>query len=410
MAALKQSGRVCSIDLTITSSLLPRFLTIEEPFTELEELVLLSRDNVQLTIPGTFRWGPRLHRLHSTRIAFPTLPQLLSSSRDLVDLQLLEIPSIGYLSPKAFANALSGMTRLQSLSLHFLSPTSRPSHVGVQPPGERIALPALTCLKFRGASEYLNDFVTRIDAARLKDTEVTFFNQLIFHISPLVRFIDQIEVQRSHREAVILSSGNAISLTFTQPGTYARFTLQVSCEHLDWQLSSMAQICDQFSTSGFLFGVTDLLINTTQPSSGQEDADSEHWLELIHSFSGIEKFSLDGGLMTNILRALQAAEWENNPLPALKYLSIAGVTSCDLLAAIRLFITPLQASGRLVQVEHIDPSSGETEIFTIKEEHEGGCKSCGFSECPDAFPVLRRIGLRQIRKRRPSFSSALFIA
>jgi hypothetical protein len=394
MAALKQSGRVRSINLTITSSLLPKFLTIKEPFTELEELVLLSRDSVQLTLPGTFRWGPRLHRLHSSRIAFPALPQLLSSSRNLVDLQLHEIPSIGYLSPKAFANALSGMTRLQSLSLHFLSPTSRPSHVSVQSPGGRVVLPALTRLKFRGASEYLNDFVTRIDAARLKDVEVKFFNQLIFHISQLVRFVNQIEVQKSHREAVILSSGHAISLTFTEPGTYARFKLRVSCEQLDWQMSSMAQICGQFSTPGFLFGVTDLLINMTQPSSGQEDADSEHWPEIIHSFRGIEKLSLAGGPMANILRALQAAEWENNPLPALTFLSIAGVASCDLLAAIRSFVTPLQASGRLVKVEHTDTDSHRTKILTIKDEHEEGCEVCGSSECPD--PVQRR------RRKLPS--------
>ena len=241
MAALKQSGRVRFINLNIASSLLPKFLTIEEPFTELEELVLLSRDSVQLTIPRTFRWGPRLRRLHSTRFAFPALPQLLSPSRDLVDLQLHEIPSIGYLSPKEFANALSGMSRLQSLSLHFLSPTSRPNHVIFQSPGQRVVLPALTCLKFRGASEYLNNFVARVDAARLKDIDITFFNQIIFHIPQLARFINQIELQKSHREAVIRSCGRAISLTFAQPGTYARFTLQISCEDLDWQSSSMAQ-------------------------------------------------------------------------------------------------------------------------------------------------------------------------
>ena len=401
VVALKQSGRVHSINLTITSSLLPKFLTIEEPFTELEELVLLSRNNVQLTIPGTFRWGPRLHRLHSTRISFPALPQLLSSSKDLVDLQLHEIPSIGYVSPKAFANALSGMTRLQSISLHFLSPTSRPSHVSVQSPGVRVVLPALTRLKFRGASEYLNDFVTRIDTARLKDIEVTFFNQLIFDISQLVRFIDRIEVQKLHREAVIRSSGGAVSLAFAQPGNYARFTLQISCEHLDWQSSSMAQICGQFSTSGFLFGgVTDLLINTTQPSSGQGNADSEHWPELIHSFSSIEKFSLQaGGLMTNILRALQAAVWESDPLPALKFLCIAGVTSCDLLAAIRSIVTPLQASGRLVQVTHTNTGSRGTKTLTIKEEHEGGCKFCGSSECPDAAKTIWKRRQRQRQRQ-----------
>jgi len=72
MAALKQSGRVSSISLTVTSSLLEKLSAIERPFSELEDLVLLSRDSVQLTLPSTFRWGPRLRSLYLTRITFPT--------------------------------------------------------------------------------------------------------------------------------------------------------------------------------------------------------------------------------------------------------------------------------------------------------------------------------------------------
>jgi hypothetical protein len=121
MVALEKSDRVCSISLTISSSLLKRLSTISEPFSELEKLTLLSQENVQLILPGAFWWGHRLRTLHSTRIAFPSLPQLLLPSQDLVDLQLHEIPGVGYFSPEAFTNALCGMTQLQTLSLHFLS-------------------------------------------------------------------------------------------------------------------------------------------------------------------------------------------------------------------------------------------------------------------------------------------------
>ena len=74
ITALKQSGRVSSIGLTVTSSLLGKLSAISEPLLELEEFVLLSQDNVQQTFPSTFLWGPRLRTLHSTRIAFPSLP------------------------------------------------------------------------------------------------------------------------------------------------------------------------------------------------------------------------------------------------------------------------------------------------------------------------------------------------
>jgi hypothetical protein len=121
LAALKQSGRVRSISLTTTCSPIENISAISVPLSELEELTLLSQDDMQLTIPSTFRWGPHLRTLHSTRIAFPLFPQLLSPCQHLVDLQLHKIPSVGYFSPEAFANALSGMTQLRSLSLHFLS-------------------------------------------------------------------------------------------------------------------------------------------------------------------------------------------------------------------------------------------------------------------------------------------------
>ncbi|KAH9042832.1 hypothetical protein EDB84DRAFT_1472611 [Lactarius hengduanensis] len=366
VAALKRSDRVCSINLTISTSLLTKLLAIEKPFSTLEELVLRSLDNVQLTLPSTLTWGTRLRTIHSTRIAFPALPQLLSSSENLVNLRLHEIPSSGYLSPKALANALSGTTQLQSLSLHFLSPSSLPSHVGISPlPGGRVVLPALSRFKFQGTSEYLNDLVTRIDAPRLGDIEVRFFNQLIFHISQLCCFIDRIEMQKSHRRADILSSERAISITFTQPEAHARLTLQISCDQLDWQLSSMAQICDQFSSSGFLFGVGDLRINTMRLSSGQDDADSEHWPEVIHSLSGVERLSLAGKLVTNILCTLQATDRETNRLPALKYLCVPRVqrwAQRKLQATIKKLVTPRRLSDRPIQVEYTDADSHKTKI------------------------------------------------
>jgi len=46
MAALKLSDRVISMSLTATSPLLAKLSAIQEPFSELEKLVLLSQENV----------------------------------------------------------------------------------------------------------------------------------------------------------------------------------------------------------------------------------------------------------------------------------------------------------------------------------------------------------------------------
>ncbi|KAH9172627.1 hypothetical protein EDB89DRAFT_2229256 [Lactarius sanguifluus] len=99
MAALKQSNRVDSISLTVTNSLLENLSTVKEPISELEELVLLSRDNLKLTLPVAFRSGPRLRKLHLTRIAIPALLLFLSPSTGLVNLQLHEIPNFWVFLP-----------------------------------------------------------------------------------------------------------------------------------------------------------------------------------------------------------------------------------------------------------------------------------------------------------------------
>ena len=71
IAALKQSDRVISVSLTLTNSLLEKLSTISGPFSQLEELILVSQDNLQLTLPSTFRWGSRFRTLHVTRTAIP---------------------------------------------------------------------------------------------------------------------------------------------------------------------------------------------------------------------------------------------------------------------------------------------------------------------------------------------------
>ncbi|KAH9068193.1 hypothetical protein EDB83DRAFT_636783 [Lactarius deliciosus] len=236
MATLEQSDRVCSISLTVSSSLLKRISTISEPFSELEELVLLSHNNEQSTLRASaFLWGHRLRTLHSTRIAIPSLPQLLLPSQDLVDLQLHEIPRVGYFSPQAFADALCGMTRLKTLLLHFLSLPPRRNYLGVpRPPGDRVVLPALTHLNYRGISMYLDSLVARIDAPRLEDIDITFFNQPTLDTSQLDLFVNRTETWGPPLRANIISSEGAISIDFTQTVALKRLRLQISCEASNW--------------------------------------------------------------------------------------------------------------------------------------------------------------------------------
>jgi hypothetical protein len=187
-------------------------------------------------------WGTRLRSLHLTRITFLELPQLLYSSRKLVDLQLHEFLNPWLFSPEALTDALGGMAQLRSLSLHFLPTTN---HIGVfLPSRKRIVLPALTRFNFRGTTKYLEGIVTGIDAPCLGDLEATLFDEDIsefdeddfdFDSSTLSKFIYGIEMQKSHCQADILFFEHSVSISLTQPAPTC-FKLQVPCEFLPRQL------------------------------------------------------------------------------------------------------------------------------------------------------------------------------
>jgi hypothetical protein len=324
IAALKESDRVSYISLTITRSLVEKLSAITEPIWDLEELTLLSRDSVQPALPSTFRWGHRLRTLESTGVAFPSFPQLLLPSQGLVDLHVHEIPRTGYFSPVAFANALSGMVNLRSLSLDFLSLPSRRSYLGLPPPsGARIVLPALTYLKYQGTSRYLDHFVARIDAPRLGDTNVTFCYQPTMDASQLGRFIERTEIQTLLVRAEVETSSKAIFVSFMDSTTCTPLRVQISCKRSDWQLCCMAQVCNQFSP--FLCRVENLGVKTIESSTGQDDADGEQCLGLILAFGGAKNIHMaaSGKLVTSILRALPQANGSNAAvLPALHRLRV----------------------------------------------------------------------------------------
>jgi hypothetical protein len=389
VAALKQYNRIRSIGLTITRSLLENISPFSEPFSELEELALMSHDNVELTLPSNFRWGPLLRTLHSTKIAFPSFPQLLLPCQDLVDLQLHEIPGAGYFSPEAFAHSMSGLTQLRSLTLHLLSFPRRRSYLDMPPaPGERIALPALNQLRYRGTSKYLDNLVARIDAPRLGDIDITFFSQPTMDASQLGRFIERIEMQTPLSQADVQTSADAISISFTSSSTSTRLQLRISCKQLDWQVSCMAQVCDQFSP--FLSRVKSLRINTTESSGGQDGADCEHWLELVLSFGAKNiRMAASGKLVTSVLRALPPDDGNNTTvLPALRHLRVEDPQSINV-QLWDAFQSSRRLSGHPVELqilcylceERFARLQGLRTHLIGRHAHRSECSYCSDFEC-----------------------------
>jgi hypothetical protein len=251
------------------------------------------------------------------------------------------------------------LAQLETLSLHFLTLPSRRTFVAIPPhPSNRITLPALKCLKYRGTSTYLDGFVARIDAPRLGDIGITFFGQPTMDVSHLGRFIERIESLTSLDRADIQTSARSISICCSTSGALTQLKLQISCERLDWQLFSLTQICDHFSS--LLLRVQDLGISSTQSTSEGACVDGQQWRDLLHAFGGAGDFRVASAHATDILWALFSADdahaTSTAVLPALCNLRIQKpiLISEPLSKAKQSFITSRRLSGRPVEFHALE--------------------------------------------------------
>ena len=335
--ALRHSERVGSIGLTITESILSKLSTIEIPF--------LERDNAQLALPSIFQWGP-LRSIYLARIATPPLSQLSAST--LVDLQLYDIRSAVSIPPEAFANVLSAMPQLRSLSLH-VSIGLLPFHCFPPSSGKHVVLPALTCLKYQGTSKHFDPLVAIIDAPRLADVDIMFFWEKTVEAWQLGRFVKRMEMLRRLSQADIFFPKNFISIRFRQPDAHpdapAQLGLRIPCRHLDLQLSSLTQILNHFPHVSSR--IQNLSIDMTDSPS--RDVGDEPWLNLIRAFGGVQSFSVAREPATDILLALCLADRERpTVLPVLSDLYIRMRLTMDgpLWDSVQLFNASRWLSGR----------------------------------------------------------------
>ena len=323
IAALERNDRVCQITLKLDPVILD---AMQEPFTALTHLALLCE--IDRVVPDSFMGGsaPRLQDLGLEGVPFPGLPTFLLSATDLVHLVLCRIPHSGYISPKAIVTCLSMLPRLESFSLGFESPQSRPNHESRHhlPPltGTRSVLPALIMLDFTGASEYLEDFVARIDCPLLDCLDISLFLQLLFDTPQLTQFINRTPALNVHDQARLDFSHLSVRVTFLDTPSSYHLTLQILCRQPEWQLSSTAQIFTSFFPPSFIYTVERLYIRERSYSrlEWQDDIEDSQWLELLHPFLAVKYLYLSkefapriapclqelvGGRTTEVLPALQ---------------------------------------------------------------------------------------------------------
>jgi hypothetical protein len=314
IAALGQGNRVCEVflsSLQVADRQLEKVLAaMQVPFPELTDLSLYTNGETLPAIPDSFLGGsaPRLRAFTLDPIPFPGLPKLLLSATHLVHLTLYDIPHSGYISPETMVVLLSELSILESLVLGFQSPQSRPGWESRSLPPPKRSLPALRRLHFKGVTEYLEELVTRINTPQLDIMDITFFNQIDFDTPRLAQFIYFTPTFRAHDEAHVQFDDNTVSVTlrsWTSKFRLEDLLINISCREPDWQLSSVAQVCN--SSLPLLSTVEDLYIEHRylQLVWNNDAIENALLLELLHPFTAAESLYLSKEFAPGIAAALQ---------------------------------------------------------------------------------------------------------
>ena len=356
IAALEHNDRVGQIELRYLSNSELGHVTnsavIQKSFPELTDLRLrMILDNEPSPIlPDSFLGGttPRLRSLSLHDVPFPGLPKLLLSTTHLVNLDLYRIPHSGYIPPEVMATTLSALTSLESLHLQFRYPRPRPALDSRRlrpPPLTRSILFSLTKIRFKGASEYLEEILAQIDAPRLHEMNIVFFNQIIFDLPQLFQFASRRPTLRAPQEGRI--AFNFIESVVRLLSDYGGLSVNIPCTAPEWQLSSLEQVCTSslppLSTVEVLYIFVD---------RWQDGVEITLWLELLHTFAAVKNLYLSVGAMYCIAPVLQelVGERTTEVLPTLENIYLEGFhwqTPGPLFEGIKKFVAARQFTGHI---------------------------------------------------------------
>ena len=314
--ALKQRDRVRRVRFG-NAVMQKLFMAMDEEYPILEYLYITRRIEDNSTIPRfseSFQ-APHLRQLALVGFAHPIGSRLLTTAVGLVTLNLAMIHPSTYFHPNTLLQWISLMPHLGTLKIYFKS--SIPSrdierqltHAPIIAP---ITLPNLHSFDFQGVSAYLEALVHRITTPRLKNLHISFFNQLTFSVPRLLQFIIAAE-NFPLGSAILTFSDELVGAGVYPHGETKVYALSivVLCCHLDWQVSSMAQIsnalCQSFSA------VEDLALQHNVHSQSYEEhneVDCAEWRKLLRPFSKVKTLRVERRLFKDLARCLESKDGE----------------------------------------------------------------------------------------------------
>jgi hypothetical protein len=214
-------------------------------------------------------------------------------------------------------------------------------------------------LHLQGVTEYLEDFLVRIDTPVLTVVTTRFFNRVNFDIPQLCRFVSRTVALGSVKRAELAFYKYSAELTVAHPRTQQQWDPEeegfpkvgVSCDVFDWKVSFLVQICSQLWS--LLSSVEELKIwSYDQDPLDWQDVDHTQWLEIFRPFIAVQSLDICS-LEEPITPALQELTGARvlEVLPALHTLGVKDPDeSGSVRQALEPFITARHLSNHPVTV------------------------------------------------------------
>ena len=258
------------------------------------------------------------------------------------------------------ATCLSAMPKLKQFWLGSRSRESIPSQPNywrLPPPPTPVVLTSLTEFGFKGASEYMEDLLPRINAPLIHNVSICLFYPLIFDTPQLYNFLSRTQIFES-------CSGTVVSfyddeLYFRHGHQFSPSITGVTSSRL---LSSLVQICSLSFPPICTLKRLDVRLNRWSAPHYPGDTDMEYVrrLDFFHPFTALKYLCLDKNAARRIVPGLRhshlAPEGATQMLPVLQSLFI-NEHSYPLQEAIEEFVTARQLSSLPVAVYSWDGNS-----------------------------------------------------
>jgi len=365
VSALGHRDRVSQISfLGLPLSIFSRFTAImDASFPVLTHLKLdpYGDDGQEAILEDSFLGGsaPCLRSLRLHRVTFPALHKLLLSTKDLVDLCLVNIPFSDYVSPEGMASCLSSLTKLEDLRLGF-SPLAFYPDRNQHLPLTRVDLCHLIRLHFGGTTKYLEDFVARINAPLLRVFQMLLIGPVLLNTPQLTDFVDRAEPFKVLDQAELHFHDYDVTVKLlSQKETVDRTILNV---HSGLPRSEGSFLSLEQARSSFLSLISSVeCLNLTEdeywPLISQGIVENAYWLQLLRPFTAVKHLYLSGEPGLQVARTLHELTWEGvvEVWPALQSVFLEGLQpSEDVVDAIAPFIVRRQLSGHPVTVHSWD--------------------------------------------------------